>query len=643
MHHYKYTILLFLFMISTFSYGQKRAKPNAKEIEKAVALKEKYEKAEVVALNSLQEFRFSYNGKTGKVEVNELHKERLMCVDLSHRMKVAKFYDAESAIDKTKVLYKDGSKAKLYVADDYYHTADFFYSDARVVHLDLNFSSQGFQYQVNFEKNYHDVKYFTNTYFERRYPIEEKIIRYYVPRWLDLELKTFNFEGYDIKEEVKYDAKTDADVYTFTANGLEMFDREQSSPGPSHVYPHILALAKSGTVNGKKVNLFSNTQDLYSWYKSLVVEIKDDPSVVKEKTMSLIADATSDIEKVRKIYYWVQDNIRYIAFEDGIAGFKPEECQEVFTKRYGDCKGMANLTKQMLQLAGFDARLTWIGTKRIAYDYSIPSLAVDNHMICTVIIDGKKYFLDPTEKYNSFSDYAERIQGRPVLIEDGEGFLLEEVPVLTKADNLESLHQHLQIDGTKLKGTASRKFNGESRAHFLYLLNQIKTNHKEDAIEYYINSGDKKFLVPEVKTSDVNNRDQIFELSYDMELDNQVSGFGDELYIDLDYDKEYSGSSFDDDRKTDYVMSYKKYYTTEIILDIPDGFTISELPEGLNEVHPNFSFVISYEQKGEQLIYKKEISVDKAIVPQKDFKLWNECIEKLDAAYQEQIVLVKKS
>ena len=102
--------------------------------------------------------------------------------------------------------------------------------------------------------------------------------------------------------------------------------------------------------------------------------MKDDTAVIKEKTLELTANAKSDEEKIRNIYYWVQDNIRYIAFEDGIAGFKPDEANNVLTKRYGDCKGMANLTRQMLKAAGFDARLTWIGTNHISYDYSTPSL-----------------------------------------------------------------------------------------------------------------------------------------------------------------------------------------------------------------------------------------------------------------------------
>ncbi|MEI9945444.1 MAG: transglutaminase-like domain-containing protein [Chitinophagaceae bacterium] len=97
-------------------------------------------------------------------------------------------------------------------------------------------------------------------------------------------------------------------------------------------------------------------------------------------------------KRSKRFFNWVQHNIRYIAFEDGIAGFKPAKANDVLNKKYGDCKGMANLTRGLLQALGFDARLCWIGTNYIAYDYSTPSMAVDNHMICALIYNGKKIF-----------------------------------------------------------------------------------------------------------------------------------------------------------------------------------------------------------------------------------------------------------
>ena len=49
-------------------------------------------------------------------------------------------------------------------------------------------------------------------------------------------------------------------------------------------------------------------------------------------------------------------------------------------------------------------------------------------MICTVILNGKKYFLDGTESFIALNDYAQRIQGKQVLIEDGKNYILDRIP-----------------------------------------------------------------------------------------------------------------------------------------------------------------------------------------------------------------------
>ncbi len=225
----------------------------------------------------------------------------------------------------------------------------------------------------------------------------KKKISIEIPNWLDMELKEINFEGYNISKKVIPNPKHHSKIYQYTVKDIPARYKDKNAPGTTYTYPHILLLAKSFSVGDTKTTLFENTKDLYAWYKSLVDQLKNENTKLKDKVKELTSNATSDNQKIKNIFYWVQDNIRYIAFEDGIAGFKPAEADDVFTKRYGDCKGMANLTKQMLKEAGFDARLVWIGTKRIAYNYSTPSLSVDNHMICALIKDKDTLFLDSTE------------------------------------------------------------------------------------------------------------------------------------------------------------------------------------------------------------------------------------------------------
>lgn len=622
--------------------GQKGTKPNSEEVALAKELQATYEEEKIVLIKTNETYTFGYDSKNKKVTVKEEIRKRYMNIDGEINVPINEFYDAESEIKKVKVVYKTGKKKDIYLNDSYYNVSDYFYSDLRRKHFTLNFPTQGYQYEVEVEKKYKDVKYFTTTYFTSVFPILEKKIRFVIPRWLKLELKELNFDGYDIAKAVTYDKKADADVYTYLAKNLAPTVQESHGVGPSHLYPHFLVLAKSFNRNGQETMLFNSTQDLYNWYRSLVGLIKDEEKVLEGKVAEITADAKTDIEKVKAIYYWVQDNIRYIAFEDGIAGFKPDECQNVFNNKYGDCKGMANLTKQMLILAGYDARLTWIGTQRIAYDYSLPSLAVDNHMICTVILADKKYFLDPTEKYNSFSEYAERIQGKEAMIEDGEGFILEKIPVSPPSHNIETVNRNLVIDGETFKGTSEHVFNGESRAGLLYNINQTETDRLEDALKYYVTRGDKNIRISALNTSDLNNRDETFKIKYDIEQKNAISAFGDEMYIDIDFYKEFSHLSFDEKRKTDYLFSYKINLVSNTEIEIPDGYNIKQLPEGFQKSDEGFSFDISYQQKENKLIYRKEIAINKTWLKKTNFENWNQCIKQLNDLYKEQVVLTKQ-
>src|SRR6185437_11119848 len=204
--------------------------------------------------------------------------------------------------------------------------------------------------------------------------------------------------------------------------------------------------------------------------------------------------------KIEAIFYWVQDNIRYIAFENGLAGFRPEACQRVYSYKYGDCKGMANLLKEMLVLAGYDARLTWLGTRHIAYDYSTPSIAVDNHMICTVVLKGKYYFLDPTETFISFGDIAHRIQGRQVIIENGDSFIMEKTPEYSKDRNLIKITTKATINGDLIEGKTKEEYNGEGKTQILQAYDQIKNHEKEDAIKNFLSGRDKNMTVENINT-----------------------------------------------------------------------------------------------------------------------------------------------
>jgi len=631
--------LFFLLLNSTLIFAQKNIDPTPEDIELAKKIRETHEKDDVAILESVENITFDLNNNQSKVTVNHAVNEVLM--NINHRADIQKyeFYDSESKIETFRLKYRNEKPTNFYVQDEFYKDNDLFYNDARVKHVRIDFPVQGYTYNYEFEKRYEDVKYFTALYFNDEFPIIKKQITVTVPNWLSIEIKEFNFDGTITKTQTK-DNK-DNTIYTFTLNNVPAFYKEEDAPGRSYLYPHLLLIAKSFKTKEQEVTLFNSAADLYKWYKSLVDLMKDDTSVLQNKVNELTASAKNDEEKIKNIYYWVQDNIRYIAFEDGLAGFKPDESNHVFENRYGDCKGMANLIKQMLKLAGFDARLTWIGTKHIAYDYQTPSLAVDNHMICSLFFKGKKYFLDGTEKFNSLGEYAERIQNKEVMIEDGDAFIIEKVPVVTNESNKESFNSKLFIENEKLKGTCTKNYIGESRAQFLYIYNSFKSDKKTEALENFLSKSDKNTHVSNIKTSDLKNRDIKLAIDYDINVDNKVSTFDNEMYIDIEFMNEFKNFELKD-RKTDYQFDYKKNFESTIILNIPAGYKIAKLPTDLIVKEDNFNIAITFQKTDKEIIYKKVFIFKNGEIKASEMGKWNTTIKNLANNYNQQITLIKQ-
>ena len=632
--------IFLLIFLPTAILAQKHVEPTSEEIKIAENLKDHFEDDEVGLYNSEEIISFEMDKSTGKVMVHQQINKNLINLESRSDIQIFSFYDSESEITSFEVFSANQKKAKYDIIDEAYKDNDLFHNDVRLKWAYLDFPVKAYHYETKITKEIKDIKYFTKLNFNDQFPARDKKIVVTIPKWLNLELKEINFQNIDIKKE-SINLEDGAKQITYRMENIPAMSDEEHIPGPSHIYPHLLVLPKSYSLEGNEVNLFKNTKDLYAWYKSLANELKNDNSSLTKMVKELTGNAGTQEEKIKNIYYWIQDNIRYIAFEDGIAGFKPDEASSVFNKRYGDCKGMANLTKQMLTEAGFDARLTWIGTNHIAYDYSTPNLSVDNHMICTVILEDKMLFLDGTEKFNSMGEYANRLQGKQMLIENGEDFILKNIPVENASFNTQKEIYDLAIEGEEISGSVKKSFAGESRSSLLYTFNSLKNDRKEDFLNWYLSNGNNNIQVNNIRTSNLSNRDTILSIEYDILIKNAVSSFGNTLYLDLDIEKELSDLEFDK-RKTDYEFYAKKNLQAIFNLAIPDGYSISSLPKNLSINNKDYELAINYAEKDGALHYQKQITIKDPTIKSSEFELWNTNIQQLKAIYNEQIILTKE-
>lgn len=528
---------------------------------------------------------------------------------------------------------KNTTSIEHYESGGIFHN-DFFVNPMRV------FSANTGVFQIDYTKLFNDYKFLATIHFSGGTPTLNERIEILVPSWLEVEFLEQNFELFDIQKSQTQEKEGIRYIYSW--NNIPKFEIEDFSPSSRHYLPHIIMVYKKITDKGDHQVLMPNTKELYGWYSSLVGEIGDKPDQI-EPLVSQFKDLPKGNEQLDAVHSWIRDNIRYIAFESGIAGFKPESCQNVYENRYGDCKGMANLCKNTLIALGYDARLAWIGTRReIPYGSDIPSLTADNHMITAVKVDGSFIYIDATETYGRTEEYAYRIQGRPVMIEDNENYIISHVPKSGfEADRVIRNYQ-VCFDASTLTTAFSvtEIISGEPKKSILSGFNYTFAKDRTDALEHYLRPNNTGSFTLH-KSEGLDKADDHITFAYTFTTADGVIDLGEEFYLDIDPTYELEAVILNEDRRTPWFFDEKYHRETHINFDIPNGYEISHLPESFEVDNENFKISVKVQRKEGSLEIFKEIKVYDGIVAPKYRASWEKGIQLLKKYYEDRLVISK--
>jgi hypothetical protein len=228
-------------------------------------------------------------------------------------------------------------------------------------------------------------------------------------------------------------------------------------------------------------------------------------------------------------------------------------------------------------------------------------------------------------------------------VEDGEKYLLTNIPATTWQQNLDREKRTLTINGTELKGSAEHEWKGEEKEYILTQLNGIKKDKSKEAFMKYLSENNKDYMLTDFATSNLDDFDKSITAKYNLSFRNAVSNFGKEYYVDLDFRKEFGSFTFDTAERThDYWFDYKTNVLRETELLVPAGFSVTGLPANVEIKNADYEFIINYSQQKDKLVYKKSIIIKNPKLSKAKFAQWNKDIEKLNQSYNEQVVLTAK-
>lgn len=583
-----------------------------------------------------QQLTYTYIMENNRVIVKENQDVTYLCVKNIRPVTFYRFYNINSEITKIKVKGVSASSPRY----EAYTKKNIFYDDERVCHLDLHFKDRNEVGTVTYEKKYKDVYGFTFINIAEEYFIRNKTIRIIVPQWMEIDIAEYNFDS-GIDKSAHVDPKSGSTIYTYHIVNRDAWRHEDFMPDYMLAFPVIRVIPRKAVINKKTEEFFHSFEHMYRWCKHKVDMTENDHTVTAQLAGEITKDCKTDEDKIYALLNWVQNNIRYIAFEYGIQGFKPDEAQAVIRKKYGDCKGMSNLLKCLLLAEGFDARLVWINTAESGREWTLP-IPVADHMICALNYNNGFHFLDPTVKLMPFGEIAYPIQGKAAMVEDGDHYLMLRTPSFPPSHNRIQLESEYVIAGGRLTGRSELSFSGEPKYAMSYSILYGNKTDTDIYLKNYLKGNNPTDSIMELRVEGMEIGLKSLSLSYKEQRPSCIRSFADELYIDPDIFKDFSTLAVDTlKRKNDYVFPFSQSHQSRVRLIIPEGYRVKDIPPDMEIETEDYHFCIRYIVSDDNILYEKEITIKKTALAKSDFRRWNEHIGMLKNSYVRQIALKK--
>jgi transglutaminase-like putative cysteine protease len=461
-------------------------------------------------------------------------------------------------------------------------------------------------------------------FFKNYRPVKKSVLRVTFPSSVNMSFKT-----YGDFENIKFTQSTSRGTTTFEwqAENLPELENEYMAPDYKYLTPKVQLLINDYTINGEKKEVLSDVAHLYKYYNSLVKTVDLGLSEEMKKITDELTKGKSEIEKIRNVYYWVQDNVHYVAFEDGMSGFIPRSPQSVFLKKYGDCKDMASLIYAMLNHAQIKARLGWIGTRSIPYTYEEnPTLSVDNHMIAVVKYRDNWIFLDATDSRNDFFVPTEHIIGKECLVGITEdAYEIVKVPINKAAENFQHSDFVINVVEKELAISLKSTYDGYWKNDIKHEIAQIEDSKRLGYVKTMMNVGNNKTEYLNLNIINEKEREKELIFQVDLKVKDFAKVFNKEVFINLNLNPlQIDNIKILPDRKLPLWFNYPFKEINNYTLNIPAGFEISYLPSDISFEKLGFYYKISYKKVANTILAEEILEVKNMHIELKDFSTYNQ-------------------
>ena len=296
---------------------------------------------------------------------------------------------------EAKAIYPDGSERKI-SGKDIKKVPAFsdseLYGDKSARMFRVTSLSPGTIIDVSVRTKLNNLIYWEPVSFGRAEPVVKRRCQIVHPRDV-----VFRINGLNMPDEPDAVRAIDQNrlELTWERNDIAPFTPEPGMPPLDNYVPTLYFTPLKNATLGAFIDL-SSWKGIITWYGALCADKLEAGSEIRNAVAGLRLGELAEQERAKRIFRFVQSNIRYVAISFGIGGHEPHRAEEILRNRYGDCKDQSVLLASMLREARVPAYLVFVRTAdRGFFEEPFPIIWYFNHVIVAAILGDRILYLDP--------------------------------------------------------------------------------------------------------------------------------------------------------------------------------------------------------------------------------------------------------
>jgi len=388
----------------------------------------------------------------------------------------------------------------------------------------------------------------------------------------------------------------------------------------------------------------STWQDYGKWIQKLNADVNTLSPQRVEEIKQMTAKLSTDKEKAKYLYEYMEHNMRYVSIQLGIGGLKPFPATFVDQKKYGDCKALANYMVALLKAVNIPAYYAVVksGPNEEPADASFPADPFDHIIVC-VPFKGDTTWLECTNSNQPFGKLGAFTENRNALLITEDGGKLVNTPRSSMQDNQFNGQVHLVLDaegGAK----AEIKISGTGTYRDDYIgMESLKFDQQKELFIRLLKL--KQPIVFNFKPSA--DKDGVKDVNINLEFDKfyDVKSGDKQFYHPAVFDVCAFTVPIEEKRKTDFYFDTPMQKSCVTTIDLPAGFEVESLPanQTLKFDYGNYEAGYVYDATKNQVIATAKFNITSNFIPAAKYTELQQYLDAVAKAQNKKLIIKRKA